>query len=118
MRVSLNQIKSYIDFELPSTDALVAKINQQLGGVKEVTSLDAVYEGAVIVRVNSCEKHPNADKLNVCQVDDGSGEHTQVVCGAPNVHAGMYAVWLKPGAVVPSTAHDKDPEFPQCCAGP
>lgn len=109
MRVSLNQIKSYIDFELPSTDALVAKINQQLGGVKEVTSLDAVYEGAVIVRVNSCEKHPNADKLNVCQVDDGSGEHTQVVCGAPNVHAGMYAVWLKPGAVVPSTAHDKDP---------
>lgn len=109
MRVSLNQIKRYVDFELPSTEALIASINQQLGGVEGSFELGDRYDGAVIVRVDSCEKHPNADKLNICQVDDGSGELTQVVCGAPNVHAGMLAVWLKSGSTVPSTANDKEP---------
>lgn len=109
MRVSLNQISRYIDFDLPETNELVTRINEQLGGVKETLSLEHMYEGAVIVRVDSCEKHPNADKLSICQVDDGSGQLTQVVCGAPNVKAGMLAVWLKPGSIVPSTAHDKEP---------
>lgn len=109
MRVSLNQVKQFIDFELSSTDELVDRINRQLGGVEDVIDLDARYAGATIVRVESCEKHPNADKLNVCQVNDGSGEFTQVVCGAPNVHAGMLAVWLKPGSIVPSSADDKEP---------
>lgn len=109
MRVSLNQIKQYIDFELPPVGELVTRINQQLGGVEEVVDLSARYDGAVIVKVESCEKHPNADKLSVCSVNDGSGEQTQVVCGAPNVHAGMFAVWLKPGSVVPSTADDEEP---------
>jgi phenylalanyl-tRNA synthetase beta chain len=109
MRVSLNQVKQFIDFELSSTDELIGRINRQLGGVENVIDLEARYAGATIVQVRSCEKHPNADKLNVCQVDDGSGELTQVVCGAPNVHAGMFAVWLKPGSVVPSSADDDEP---------
>jgi phenylalanyl-tRNA synthetase beta chain len=109
MRVSLNQIKQYIEFALPPVDELVDTINRQLGGVELVTDLGERYAGAVIVRIDSCEKHPNADKLSVCQVNDGSGETVQVVCGAPNVHAGMYAVWLKPGSVVPATAGDKEP---------
>lgn len=109
MRVSLNHIKQYIDFELPAIDELVSKINRQLGGVEEFNDLSARYEGAVIVLVKECQKHPNADKLNVCMVDDGSGELTQVVCGAPNARAGMYAIWLKPGATVPATATDDEP---------
>ena len=108
MRVSLNTIKQYTAIDL-SIDDLVTKINQQLGGVSDVTDIGATYQGAVIVRVESCEKHSNADKLNVCMVNDGSGELTQVVCGAPNVKAGMLAVWLKPGSIVPSTAGDKEP---------
>lgn len=109
MRVSLNQIKQYIDFALPPVDELVDRINSQLGGVGQITDLRERYSGAVIVRVQSCEKHPNADKLSVCQVDDGTSETTQVVCGASNVHTGMYAVWLKPGSTVPATADDKEP---------
>ncbi len=108
MKVSLNTIRQFTTVDL-TVDELVTKINQQLGKVDEVLDLAARYEGAVIVKVASCEKHPNADKLNVCQVDDGRGELTQVVCGAPNVHAGMYAVWLKPGSTVPSTASDDEP---------
>ncbi len=109
MRVSLNQITEYLDFALPPTDELVGMINRQLGTVEDVTDLSEHFRGAVIVKVDSCEKHPNADKLHVCMVDDGSGDLTQVVCGAPNVKAGMFAVWLKPGATVPSTATDTEP---------
>ncbi|MGB3945857.1 MAG: phenylalanine--tRNA ligase subunit beta [Candidatus Saccharimonadales bacterium] len=108
MRVSLNTIKEYVHVDC-TVDELVQRINQQLGGVEEVIDLGARYEGATIVRIDSCEKHPNADKLSVCMVDDGSGELTQVVCGAPNVKAGAFAVWLKPGMTVPSTAQDSDP---------
>ncbi|MES2875938.1 MAG: phenylalanine--tRNA ligase subunit beta [Patescibacteria group bacterium] len=108
MKVSLNTIKQFTPVDI-SLDELIAKINQQLGGVEQVTDLGARYEGSVIVKVESCEKHTNADKLNVCQVNDGSGELMQVVCGASNVHAGMFAVWLRPGSIVPSTAGDKEP---------
>lgn len=78
MRVSLNTIKEYVHIDC-TVDELVQRINQQLGGVEEVIDLGARYEGATIVRIDSCEKHPNADKLSVCMVDDGSGELTQVV---------------------------------------
>ena len=108
MKVSLNTIKQFTQVEI-SVDELVSRINQQLGGVSDVVDMSKRYDGAVIVKVESCEKHPNADKLSVCMVDDGSNQLTQVVCGAPNVRAGMFAVWLKPGATVPATFEDKEP---------
>lgn len=109
MKVSLNTIKQFIAFELPPVDELVARINAQLGGVEEVINLGAKYKDAKIVKVVECEKHPNADKLSVCKIDAGTGELVQVVCGAPNVHADMWAVWLPPESTVPSTYDDKEP---------
>lgn len=109
MKVSLNTIKQLIDFELPPTDELIGRINQQLGGVEEVIDLGAKYKDAVIVKVVKCEKHPNADKLSVCEIDAGTGENIQVVCGAPNVRADMLTVWLPPGSTVPSTFDQAEP---------
>ena len=109
MKVSLNTIKQYIDFDLPSVDELVKRINEQLGGVEEVVDLSEKYKDAKIVRVVECEKHPDADRLSVCKVDDGSGELVQVVCGAPNVHADMWAIWLPPESTVPSTYGANEP---------
>src|SRR5262245_62639455 len=51
-------------------------------------------------QVVACEKHPNADKLSVCEVDTGEGR-LQVVCGAPNVRAGMKGVFAPVGSYVP-----------------
>ena len=110
MKVSLNTVKQYIDFELPPVDELVERINEQLGGVEEVIDLGAKYKDAKIVKVVECEKHPNADRLSICKIDDGSGGLVQVVCGAPNVKSGMWAVWLLPESIVPST-HGSDDEF-------
>ncbi|MEK9195774.1 MAG: phenylalanine--tRNA ligase subunit beta, partial [Patescibacteria group bacterium] len=65
----------------------------------------------------ACEKHPNADKLNVCLVDDGgvnknverdSDGYVQVVCGAPNARVDLTTIWIPPSVVVPST-YGKDP---------
>lgn len=109
MKVSLNTIKQFIDFDLPPVDELVKKINQQLGGVEEVIELGEKYKDATIVKVVECEKHANADKLSVCKVDTGTGELVQVVCGAPNVHADMWAIWLPPESVVPETYGTKEP---------
>jgi len=118
MKVSLNLIKQLINFELPPVDELVARVNQQLGGVEEVIDLKAKYGGARIVRVVECAKHPNADRLSVTKIDDGGvvadvprdeNGLVQVVCGAPNVHADMWAIWLPPKSTVPASFDDDEP---------
>ena len=118
MKVSLNIIKQLINFELPPVDELVTRVNQQLGGVEEVIDLNAKYGGARIVRVVECAKHPNADRLSVTKIDDGGVVAdvprdekglVQVVCGAPNVHADMWAIWLPPKSTVPASFDDDEP---------
>ena len=118
MKVSLNIVRSLINFELPSVDELVSRVNQQLGGVEEVIDLGAKYAGARIVRIVECGKHPDADRLSVTKIDDGGAVpdvphddngYVQVVCGAPNVHADMWAIWLPPGSTVPASFDDTEP---------
>ncbi|MBF1042929.1 MAG: phenylalanine--tRNA ligase subunit beta [Candidatus Nanosynbacter sp.] len=118
MKVSLNIVRSLINFELPSVDELVLRVNQQLGGVEEVIDLGAKYAGARIVRIVECGKHLDADRLSVTKIDDGGAVpdvprndngYVQVVCGAPNVHADMWAIWLPPGSTVPASFDDAEP---------
>ncbi|MGZ4201075.1 MAG: YtpR family tRNA-binding protein, partial [Thermoleophilaceae bacterium] len=59
--------------------------------------------GFVIGRVLSAERHPDADRLTVCMVDDGSGSERQIVCGAPNVAAGQTVAVARPGAIMPDS---------------
>jgi phenylalanyl-tRNA synthetase beta chain len=124
MKISLNSIKGLNqrygcagESLLDDVDAVIQKIGAQLGGIEKIIPVGKKYEGAVIVKVISCEQHPNADRLHVCMIDDGGVAqnvprdehgHVQVVCGAPNVAAGVTVVWLPPGATVPST-YDSDP---------
>ena len=98
-------------------DQLVEKIGSQLGAVEEVIDVGAKYKGIVVAKVVSCVKHPDADKLHVCMIDDAGVTKgvkrnkdglVQVVCGAPNVAEGLLVVWIPPGATVPAT-WGKDP---------
>jgi phenylalanyl-tRNA synthetase beta chain len=120
MKVSLNwaQYVSNVDLKSDVYEAIVERIGRQLGAVEDVELWGPRYEGAVVARVVTCEKHPDADKLSVCRIDDGGvtndverGEDglVQVVCGAPNVRAGLTVCWLPPGSTVPSTYTDTEP---------
>lgn len=118
MKVSLNTIKQYIGSELPQTHELVKMINRQLGGIEEIIDLNAKYAGIPIVKVVECAPLEGSDHLNVTKIDDGGviegverdeNGLVQVVCGAPNVRAGMLAVWLAPGMTVPETFDDTEP---------
>src|SRR5947209_6281621 len=109
MKVSLNWVRllntnygSSNSSELDDINKLIETIGAQLGAVEEVIDLGKKYEGLLIVKVVECIKHPNADKLSLCLVDDGGKKKQvkrneqgliQVVCGAPNVKAGQLAVW-------------------------
>jgi len=106
------------DITAIGVEQLIEKIGAQLGAIEEVTKLGDKYQGLVIVKVISCDNHPDADRLHVCKVDDGAtvkdvnrdeSGYVQVVCGAPNVHAGMLAVWLPPGSTVPTSYGDNEP---------
>ncbi|HIA91951.1 TPA: phenylalanine--tRNA ligase subunit beta [Candidatus Saccharibacteria bacterium] len=116
MKISLNWVKQFTEINV-SVDELVAKIGSQLGEVEEVIHLGNAYENVVIAKVKSCEKHPNADKLSVCLLDDGGKVEdverkdglVEVVCGAPNVKAGMSIAWIPPKATVPQTYFDEEP---------
>lgn len=118
MKVSLNVIKQLINFELPPVDELAQLINRQLGKVDRVENLAERYRGARVVRVVECAKHPNADRLSVTKIDDGMAVPdvprdenglVQVVCGAPNVQADMWAVWLPPASTVPASILEGEP---------
>ncbi len=102
MKFTLSWLKQPLD-----TDADAATIAATLTSigleVESVEDADARLRDFTVAYVISAEKHPNADKLKLCMVDTGEGAPVQVVCGAPNAHTGMKAVFAKPGVVIPAS---------------
>lgn len=112
MKVSINWAQKYsnVDLKSISTTDLVQGIGEQLGAVEEVINLKDKYKNIYIVKVLKVTKHPDADKLSVCIIDDNQVNkdvkrdkdgYIQVVCGAANVRADIHAVWIPPNAYVP-----------------
>jgi phenylalanyl-tRNA synthetase beta chain len=77
--------------------------------VEETRPVAPPFTGVVVARVLAAEPHPNADRLRVCTVDAGAGEPLQVVCGAPNVRAGMLAPLATVGASLPPSEAGGEP---------
>ena len=103
MLVSLNEIKKLVEIPAEvSTEELVKLIGSRLVEVEGTIDLAKKYKGIKIVKVVTCEDIPETH-LHLCMIDAGAGELVQVVCGAPNVYAGMLAVWFAPGCIVPQT---------------
>ncbi len=99
MKLTLSWLKDHID-----TDASLAEICERLTMIGlEVESVDdkAAFAPFKIAKVLTAVRHPDADKLQVLSVDNGSGKPIQVVCGAPNARAGLIGVLGNPGDYVP-----------------
>ncbi|TFD98188.1 YtpR family tRNA-binding protein [Jeotgalibacillus sp. R-1-5s-1] len=118
-----NEVTGYNIFEASSTFSYDAEgvVKMDAGKLKQINEviqqagfdhqIEADFTPKFVVGyVEEMEKHPNADKLNVCQVNVGE-EKLQIVCGAPNVEAGQKVVVAKPGAVMPSGMIIKDAEL-------
>lgn len=100
MLVSLNWLKNYVDIGSISPGALAEKITKSGIEVDGIEYIAEKSKDVVVGFVESCEKHPNADKLNLCQVDVGD-QKLQIICGAPNIRQGQKVAVAKPGAVLP-----------------
>ena len=100
MNVTLDWLKTYIDFDL-SPSELSDRLTMLGIEVESIKQLGSGLEGVVVGSVSSIRPHPNADKLVLCQVDVGEAEELQIVCGAPNAREGMLAPVATIGATLP-----------------
>lgn len=101
MLVSLNWLKQYVDIDGLAPQELAEKITRSGIEVDAVIDRAQGMTNVVVGHVVSKEKHPDADKLNICQVEVGEGDIRQIICGAPNVAAGQKVIVALPGARLP-----------------
>jgi phenylalanyl-tRNA synthetase beta chain len=107
MKVTLNRLKQYIDFNW-SPEELTERLTMLGLEVEGVQKISGAFDGIVVAQVVARDKHPNADKLSLCRVNDGSGER-QIVCGAQNFKAGDKVPLILPGASLPPKSGEKEP---------
>jgi phenylalanyl-tRNA synthetase beta chain len=108
MKISYNWLKQFI--KLPDTPEKTGELLTDLGleveGLQQFQSIKGGLEGIVVGHVLECKPHPNADKLQLTQVDLGNDERVQIVCGAPNIAAGQKV----PVATIGTTLYDEKGE--------
>ncbi len=102
MKITFDWLKEHLKINLKEKDLLEQLTNIGLE-VETVENLSSGIELFKIAKVIKTEKHPNADRLKICDVDIGKGELKKVVCGAPNAREGLITIYAPPGAVIPKT---------------
>ncbi len=105
MKFSEQWLRTWVNPDI-STQEMCDQLTMAGLEVDAVTPAAGSFTDIVVARVESLEKHPDADKLNVCQVSDGS-QTVQIVCGAANVRQGMFIPLAKVGAVLPGATADE-----------
>ncbi len=107
MKVTLNWLKQYVDFDW-SPEELTERLTMLGLEVEGVQKLGGEFEGIVVAQVLTKDKVAGSDKLSVCKVNDGKGER-QVICGANNFKPGDKTALILPGASLPMKPGDKEP---------
>ncbi len=106
MQFSEKWLRTMVDPKMTS-DELAHLLTMAGLEVEEVEPVAQPFSNVVVAEVLEVAKHPNADRLNVCQVDAGTGTLLNIVCGAPNVRVGMKVACAMAGAVLPPGADGK-----------
>ncbi len=100
MKISLDWLSEYVSWD-DDAPTLAEKLTAAGLNVEGIEEFKREFPGVVVAKVLEQGKHPGADRLSVCLVDDGSGEPVPVVCGAPNVRAGLTVLFARVGALLP-----------------
>ena len=107
MKFSLNWLREFVD--LPSKVQDVSELLTMAGvEIEGIEERGAQIDQVVVAQILSSAPHPNADRLSVCQVDDGSGQARQIVCGAKNYRASDKVPLALPGATLPNGTQIKE----------
>ncbi|CAC9441560.1 Phenylalanyl-tRNA synthetase beta chain [Bathymodiolus heckerae thiotrophic gill symbiont] len=101
MNISTTWLREWIDPKV-SDKVLAEQLTMAGLEVDGIAPIAPYFENVVVGRVVSCEKHPDADKLNLCQVDVGSGNNLQIICGASNIRTDLKVIVATIGAVLPN----------------
>ncbi|MDB9699444.1 phenylalanine--tRNA ligase subunit beta [Candidatus Pelagibacter sp.] len=100
MKITTNWLKEHLDTKL-NENQIIDKLTDVGLEVESVDSQPGELDEFVIAKILKAEKHPDADRLRVCDVDIGSENPVKVVCGAPNAKEGLMTIYAPPGAIVP-----------------
>ncbi len=100
MKISINWLRDYVDCQLPASEleTLLRRAGLEVAGIDQ---RGAAIDHVVAAEILESTQHPNADRLSVCKVNDGSPEPRQIVCGAKNYKVGDKVPLALPGAVLP-----------------
>ena len=104
MKLPLSWLKEFVTIDA-SLDELCRRLTMAGLEVESIDHIAPTFAGVFVAKVLSVERHPNADRLNLCEVDAGAAGQFKVVCGAPNARAGMTAALAKVGARLAGGAH-------------
>ena len=100
MKNTTNWLKEHLDTKL-NENQIIDKLTDVGLEVESVYCQSGELDSFIVAKILKAEKHPDADRLRVCDVDIGSGDPVKVVCGAPNAQEGLLTIYAPPGAVVP-----------------
>jgi len=101
MRISLNWLRELVEFDL-SPEALAKTLTMAGFEVESIEDKRQAADGVVVGKIVTCEPHPNADRLRVCQVDIGADKLSNIVCGAPNARADVFVCVATLGTYLPA----------------
>jgi phenylalanyl-tRNA synthetase beta chain len=100
MKVSYSWVKEYINFDL-SINVLAEKLTMVGLEVEEIISCLPDFNGIIVAKILAINKHPNADRLSICEVQTGK-EKYQVICGAPNIRVNQKVAFAPVGTILPN----------------
>ena len=101
MKFSVNWLREFVD--LPKNPEDIAELLTRAGiETKNIETRGANIDKVIVSQITASSRHPNADRLTVCEVDDGSGTKRQIVCGATNYKVGDKVPLALPGAKLPN----------------
>ena len=100
MKITSDWLKEHLDTKLDENQ-IIEKLTDVGLEVESVEKQGSELDDFIVAKILKAEKHPNADKLRVCDVDIGKENPVKVVCGAPNAKEGLFTIYAPPGSVIP-----------------
>ena len=100
MKFAVDWLTDHLDTKL-NDHKIIDKLTNIGLEVESFENQTSEFDDFVVAKIVNAEKHPNADRLRLCDVDIGKSETVKVVCGAPNAKNNLYTVYAPPGTIIP-----------------